>query len=50
MEYLTYNTGDKPGEGKYRCKACNHVVYIDTDEEELPFCPKCSDLEWIKVE
>lgn len=48
MEDLTYNTGDIPGKGKYRCRLCGHIVYLD-DNEELPFCPKCSDLIWIKV-
>jgi len=46
MDNKKYKVGDKPGEGKYRCVLCGHIVYIDSKEEELPICPKCFDTNW----
>jgi len=48
MNTLSFKAGEIPGEGKYRCRMCGHIVYLD-EGEELPFCPKCNDIVWIKV-
>lgn len=47
---MEYQTGDKPGEGRYRCKNCGYIVRITSDTEALPACPNCGHHEFEKVE
>ncbi|OUO90337.1 hypothetical protein B5F40_07765 [Gordonibacter sp. An230] len=47
---MQYNTGDKPGEGTYRCEHCGYVVRITSDMESLPACPNCGHHEFEKIE
>ncbi|MEW5944516.1 MAG: hypothetical protein AB1710_11830 [Pseudomonadota bacterium] len=39
-------TGEKPGEGIYRCDNCGQVVVLDDDIDSLPPCPRCSETEY----
>lgn len=44
-----YNTGEKPGKGRYKCINCGTVVTLDDDSDTLPPCPSCDGTEWDKV-
>ena len=46
---MEHKTGDKPGEGAYRCKHCGYVVRLASDKEALPACPNCGHHEFEKV-
>jgi rubrerythrin len=43
-----YRTGDKPGEGTYRCTVCGRRVVLH-DDEALPECFSCKASTWTKV-
>jgi len=46
---MTYNTGEKPGVGTYKCTKCGTLVRLDDDSDRLPPCPSCSHTEFTKV-
>lgn len=38
----TYEIGEKPGRGRYRCIRCNDwEVSLDDEDDRLPPCGKC---------
>jgi len=39
-------TGEKPGQGAYRCDHCGEVVVLDDQDDRLPPCPRCSETEY----
>ena len=42
-------TGEKPGKGTYRCRACGQTVILDDTTDTLPPCPKCGEVWYDKV-
>lgn len=48
---MNYNTGEKPGKGKYVCTKCGEIINLPKDEDELPSCPnhKCNSTVWKKM-
>lgn len=40
------STGDKPGAGVYICNSCGQAVTLENDDEELPPCPSCKELDF----
>jgi hypothetical protein len=49
MAMEIYRTGDKPGEGTYRCTVCGRRVVLHDDDEALPECFSCKASTWTKV-
>jgi DNA-directed RNA polymerase subunit RPC12/RpoP len=47
----TFETGDKPGKGTYKCLThrCGRKVTIEKDSDPLPECPKCGKAEFKKI-
>lgn len=45
---MTYETGEKPGKGKYYCKSCGQTVVLDDNTDTLPPCPKCHKTTYTK--
>ncbi|MBC3798646.1 zinc ribbon-containing protein [Acetobacterium tundrae] len=45
----TYKTGEKPGNGIYKCTTCGQQVVLDATTDTLPPCPKCSGTTYTKV-
>ncbi len=41
-------TGDRPGKGFYICRICSLEIELDSDREELPFCPICHGASYIE--
>lgn len=39
-------TGEKPGEGTYKCVKCGCVIKLDDNTDTLPPCPKCNGTEF----
>jgi len=46
---MTYETGQKPGKGRYKCVKCGEIIVLDQDTDVLPPCPKCNGTKWIKL-
>jgi DNA-directed RNA polymerase subunit RPC12/RpoP len=44
----TYQAGEVPGEGIYRCTLCGRRVTI-REGQPLPVCPQCRASTWSKV-
>ncbi len=38
---LTFNAGEKPGVGTYKCSDCGEKVVLIDLLDSLPRCPKC---------
>ena len=45
----TYQTGDIPGQGTYRCTVCGLNKILDNDTDALPPCSMCGDVTWVKL-
>lgn len=43
-----YKKGDAPGKGRYICLRCGQSVYLESDDEKLKACPRCSHKEFRK--
>lgn len=46
---MIYNTGEKPGVGKYQCTNCGQIVVLDDSTDKLPPCPKCENTTYRKL-
>jgi ribosomal protein S27AE len=49
---MTYDIGEKPGKGEYKCTNCSWQVTLDDDDDRLPPCGNCGkgqDTTYIKV-
>ncbi len=48
-----FHSGEMVKCGCYACEECNgsepHTIYITSDNEKLPICPKCKGTTWMKV-
>jgi DNA-directed RNA polymerase subunit RPC12/RpoP len=42
-------SGDKPGEGTYRCINCGHSVDIDFSLDPISYCSNCNGIEFISA-
>ncbi|WP_128906102.1 zinc ribbon-containing protein [Halorubrum amylolyticum] len=40
---MTYNVGEKPGKGVYRCINCSWEVTLDDADDTLPPCGSCGE-------
>ncbi len=40
--------GEKPGKGVYICTICALEIELDSDNEELPFCPLCHGASFVE--
>jgi len=38
-----YAMGEQPGKGEYVCTRCGKVIVLDSDDQELPQCPRCGN-------
>jgi hypothetical protein len=50
MTQHIYMTGEKPGEGTYRCLNCGIIVVISYHSDLLSNCPTCFGMEFCTVE
>ena len=48
MNKSIHKTGEKPGQGRYRCTNCGTQVVLD-DYDKMPPCPKCNNTEFKKA-
>ncbi|WFN36542.1 zinc ribbon-containing protein [Methanomicrobium antiquum] len=44
-----YNSGDKPGKGRYRCMKDRNRIRLERDSDILPKCPICDSRRWEKI-
>lgn len=47
---MIYHTGDKPGNGRYRCVECGQIIVLDDVTDTLPVCPQCGDICYKKID
>lgn len=50
-EKFIWATGETPGPGYYVCANCQNVdnpAVISDDDDELPVCPFCGGMHWMK--
>ncbi|MYL32187.1 hypothetical protein GLW08_05385 [Pontibacillus yanchengensis] len=40
------NTGEKPGQGTYKCRRCGEKVTLDDTDDILPPCPNCEATDY----
>ena len=45
-----YTTEEKPGKGQYECEKCGEKITLDKNSDELPSCPRCSGIDWVKAD
>ena len=41
-------TGEKPGEGTYKCTNCGTEITLDDSGDKMPPCPKCNNTTFSK--
>lgn len=46
---MSFNTGQKPGKGKYKCTECGQIVVLNDNEDTLPPCPTCNNTTYTKL-
>lgn len=44
-----FTSGEKPGQGTYKCKKCGKEITLENDSQELPVCPVCGHEKWNKI-
>lgn len=49
MADKTYNSGEKPGKGTYKCTKCGNVITLEQNSDELPVCPRCKNTTFTKL-
>jgi DNA-directed RNA polymerase subunit RPC12/RpoP len=46
---MIFNTGEKPGKGKYKCTKCGKIVVLDDSTDTLPPCSNCFNTTFTKL-
>jgi hypothetical protein len=43
-------SGQKPGQGYFKCTGCDEFMLLTSDDDELPPCPYCKSCDYVAVD